>query len=82
LLLIDDLGTEYNNAYVSTQLFNCLNERHLRKKATLISTNLSLGEIRDRYSDRVFSRISSHYDLYKITGPDVRMSKKALSVRK
>ncbi len=82
LLLIDDLGTEYNNAYVTTQLFNCLNERHLRKKATLISTNLSLEDIRDRYSDRIFSRISSHYDLYKITGPDIRMSKKTLSVRK
>ena len=55
LLIIDDLGTEMTNTFVASQLFSCLNERHLRQKATIISTNLSLEELRDRYSDRVFS---------------------------
>ena len=41
LLIIDDLGTEVTNSFVSSQLFSCLNERHLRKKATLISTNIT-----------------------------------------
>ena len=63
LLIIDDLGTEMTNTFVASQLFSCLNERHLRKNSTIISTNLSLEELRDRYSDRVFSRITSHYDL-------------------
>lgn len=76
LIIIDDLGTEFTNAFVSTQLFSCLNERQLRKKSTIISSNLSLEELRDRYSDRVFSRITSNYDLCKLTGPDVRMLKK------
>lgn len=75
LLIIDDLGTEMTNTFVASQLFSCLNERHLRKNATIISTNLSLEELRDRYSDRVFSRITSHYDLCKLTGPDIRMCK-------
>jgi len=76
LVIVDDLGTEVTNQFVSSQLFSCLNERHLRKKATIISTNLSLEELRDRYSDRVFSRITSNYELCKLTGPDVRMYKK------
>ena len=82
LLLIDDLGTEYTNAYVVTQLFSCLNERHLRRKPTLISTNLSLEDLRNKYSERIFSRITSNYDMYKVTGPDIRMYRKTLLIRK
>lgn len=82
LVIIDDLGTELTNAFVSSQLFSLLNERHLRKKSTLISTNLSLEELRDRYSDRIFSRITSNYEVYKITGPDIRMYKKRMMNRK
>lgn len=76
LIIIDDLGTEVTNSFVASQLFSLLNERHLLQKATLISTNLSLEELRDRYSDRVFSRITSHYSLCKFSGPDIRMMKK------
>ena len=76
LLIIDDLGTELTNAFVSSQLFACLNNRHLRKKSTVITTNLSLGELRDRYSDRIFSRITSNYEVCKLTGRDIRMQKK------
>ena len=82
LLVIDDLGTEYTNAYVVSQLFSCINERLLRKKSTLISTNLSLEDLRNKYSERIFSRITSNYDMYKITGPDIRMYRKTMMNRK
>lgn len=76
LLIIDDLGTEITNQFVASCLFNCLTQRQLNQKATIISTNLSLEELRDRYSDRIFSRITSNFDIIKITGPDIRMYKK------
>ncbi len=76
LLIIDDLGTELPNAFVSAQLFSCINERHLNRKSTIISTNLSLGELQDRYSDRILSRISSDYTVCRLTGPDIRLRKK------
>ena len=79
LVIIDDLGTEVTNSFVTSQLFSLLNERHLRQKATIISTNLNLEEMRDRYSDRIFSRITSNYSLCKLTGPDIRMYKKRFS---
>ena len=76
LLIIDDLGTELTNNFVTSQLFSCLNERHMRKKSTIISTNLSLEELRNRYSDRIFSRITSNYKICKLSGPDIRIYKK------
>lgn len=79
LLIVDDLGTELTNTFVASQLFSCLNERGLRQKSTIVSTNLSLEELRDRYSDRIFSRITSSFSLCKLTGPDIRIYKKRLS---
>lgn len=76
LLIIDDLGTETSNSFVSSQLFALINERKLRKKSTIISTNLSLEEIRERYSDRILSRIASEYTVCKLSGPDIRLLKK------
>lgn len=73
LLIIDDLGTELTNSFVSSQLFSLLNERHVSRKATVISTNLSLEEMHDRYSDRIFSRITSQYMICKLTGRDIRL---------
>lgn len=76
LLIIDDLGTEVTNSFVASQLFACLNERMLCRKAMIISSNLSLEELRDRYSDRIFSRITSGFSLCKITGQDIRIYNK------
>ena len=46
LLIIDDLGTELANTFTISQLFSCLNERILRRKSTIISTNLALDDIK------------------------------------
>lgn len=82
LLIIDDLGTELTNQFTASQLFSLLNERGIGKKAVIISTNLSLRELQDRYSDRIFSRITSHFTVCKLTGPDIRMYQKRHQNRK
>ena len=76
LLIIDDLGTELTNSFVASQLFLCINERLIREKSTLISTNLSLERFLEMYSERVFSRISSNYTMMKLIGNDIRIQKK------
>ena len=78
LLIIDDLGTELTNSFVASQFFLCINERILRKKSTVISTNLTLGSFMDTYSERVFSRVSSNYTMIKLIGKDIRIQKKIL----
>ena len=52
LLIIDDLGTEVNNSFTSSQLFYCINDRLANSRSTIISTNLSLNMLRDNYTDR------------------------------
>ncbi len=79
MLIIDDLGTEVNNAFVSSQLFYCVNERINRKLGTIISTNLSMDMLRDAYSDRVTSRIMSNYTTIPLYGGDIRMKKRQTS---
>lgn len=76
LLIIDDLGTELTNSFVSSQFFLCINERLMRKKSTIISTNLSLDQLSEIYSERTFSRISSNYTMIKLFGNDIRIQKK------
>lgn len=75
LLIIDDLGTEVPNSFTISQLFSCLNERHLRKKDTIISTNLSLENLCNTYSERIFSRLTNNFKLLKLSGPDIRNQK-------
>lgn len=80
LLIIDDLGTELPNSFTVSQLFTCLNERILRQKPTIISTNLALEDIQSIYSERTFSRISSNYTILRLTGDDIRIQKKLLNL--
>lgn len=72
LLIIDDLGSEITNAASISRLFTCLNERFLRQKSIIISTNLSMPELRTRYSDRIFSRLYNNFVFCKMTGTDIR----------
>lgn len=73
LLIIDDLGTEMANSFSASQLYHCLNERLLRKRSTIISTNLTIREIADRYSERVSSRIIADYKPVVLGGKDLRI---------
>ncbi len=76
LLIIDDLGTEIPNSFTVSQLFLCLNERMIRRKSTIISTNLTLNQVAQLYSERTFSRLSSSYVMLKLFGDDIRIQKK------
>lgn len=79
LLIIDDLGTEFTNSFVTSQLFTCINERLLGRKSTVISTNLSLDSLADLYTERSFSRITSNYTMLKLIGDDIRIKKKLMN---
>ncbi|NLJ58399.1 MAG: ATP-binding protein [Tissierellia bacterium] len=72
LLIIDDLGTELSNSFTNAELFNIINERMITEKKTIISTNLSLEQLRDTYSDRITSRIFNNFIPLKFYGKDLR----------
>ena len=76
LLIIDDLGTENVNSFVASRLFDILNERDLRRKSTVISTNLSFEELGGRYTERNFSRIFGNYIILHPDVQDIRIRKR------
>ena len=75
VLLIDDLGTEpmLQNVTIE-QLFNLINERQLNRRHTVISTNLTMAELKERYTERIASRLmdESSWRRLVFTGSDVR----------
>lgn len=78
LLIIDDLGTEWSNSFTNAQFFTCINDRNLKKRATIISTNLSLAGLAQMYSERVVSRILSEYQILELFGEDIRIKKRLM----
>ena len=80
LLIIDDLGTELNNNFVSSQLFEIINKRELTGRSTLISTNMSMVELRGRYSERIMSRLIANYTIFNIYGDDIRYQKRKKAI--
>lgn len=82
LLIIDDLGTEYTNSFVSSMLYDILNTRMRNKKSTVISTNLNLKELTDRYSDRISTRIFAEYKVFNFYGSNIRLAKRRNAISK
>ena len=75
LLMIDDLGTEPLLKNVTVEyLFTLMNERCAARRHTVIATNLSPAKIKERYGERVASRIldASRCMPINITGGDLR----------
>lgn len=75
LVIVDDLGTELTNSFTNSHLFSFLNERQLRQKSIIFSTNLSLEELKTRYSERIFSRLTNNFTFRKLSGSDIRVCK-------
>lgn len=80
LLILDDLGTEYDKQFCVSTLYNIINSRLSMCLPTIISTNLTPAEVERRYEPRISSRIMSSYDYLKFSGSDVRRIKKANSL--
>ena len=76
VLMIDDLGSEplMQNVTVE-QLFNLLNERQNNNHATVISTNLDMASFRERYTERIASRLrdSRYCKVLNLLGKDIRI---------
>ena len=80
MLIIDDLGTELTNNFVLSELFEIINKRSILQKSTLISTNLSIKQLRDRYSERIMSRIVDDYTVFNIYGDNIRYQKRKQAI--
>lgn len=75
LLIIDDLGTEYRNQYNIACLYNIINTRILKKRPTVISTNVDFDDLSESYDQRITSRIAGEYSTLTLEGNDIRYIK-------
>ena len=78
LLLIDDLGMEPMMENVTVeQIYNLLNARMTKGLYTAITTNLTLDEVKKRYTERVSSRLLNKRvaQAARFQGKDIRMMK-------
>lgn len=78
LLIIDDLGSEFINAFRSKKLLELINSR-LLTLPTLISTNLDLAGIKTQYSERLLSRLVGSYSFVQLCNEDIRFMKRQKS---
>ena len=72
LLIIDDLGTEFVTQFTTAELYNIINSRILSSLPTIISTNLAMEQIAEKYTQRVASRIMGSTDAIYFCGKDIR----------
>lgn len=75
LLILDDLGAEFSTPFVNAAIYNIINTRIMASLPTIISTNLTLRELEERYTQRLVSRIIGSYTRLNFIGRDVRQQK-------
>ena len=72
LLILDDIGAEFESKFYCSVFYNILNNRMNAAKPTIISTNCDLNELLSRYGDRIVSRLQT-MDMLMFEGVDVRI---------
>ena len=76
-IYFDDFGTESDasNYGKKNLMKEILEKRYLNKKKTFLTTNLSLNEIKDKYGNRVFSRLQEMFNIIEFKGDDFRVNR-------
>ncbi len=72
LLIVDDLGAEMATQFTVSCIYNLINTRMNKRKPTIFSTNLTAAELRERYADRITSRLFGEYTPLLFRGTDIR----------
>ena len=76
LLILDDLGSEMTTPLVQASLYTLVNSRLAAGRRTVISSNLSMDDVRRRYSAQTASRLEGEYHVLPFFGADIRLLKK------
>ena len=76
LLVLDDLGSEFQTSFYESTLYNILNSRLNLGLPTIISSNLTHDELQKNYNDRIISRLFSVYTMLMFVGQDIRQIKR------
>ena len=76
LLILDDVGSEFQTSFTKNIIYNIINFRISHQKPTIISTNLELEVLETIYSQRLVSRLWGEYVIMNFVGRDIRQVKR------
>lgn len=78
LLILDDFGMERRTDYAQEQVFSLIDGRYLARKPLIVTTNLSLQELKhpaDMTEQRIFDRILEICVPVCFDGPSLRQGR-------
>lgn len=75
LLIVDDLGAEAINQFSVSCLYDLVNTRLVKGLPVIINTNFDAGALREKYADRITSRLFGEYAVFPFKGRDIRAQK-------
>ena len=76
LLILDDLGSELTTPFVQSALYTLINARLTADKGTVISSNLTMDQVRARYTPQIASRLEGEYRVLPFYGEVIRLLRK------
>jgi DNA replication protein DnaC len=76
LLIVDDLGSELTTQFTQSALYELVNTRLVAERNTVISSNLTMKEVSQRYTPQITSRLDGEYHVLHFFGDDIRLLKK------
>lgn len=76
LLILDDLGSEFQTNFYESTLYNIINSRINLGRPTIINSNLSVNELQNNYNERIISRLFSVFTTIMFFGNDIRQIKR------
>ena len=79
LLILDDLGSELTTQFTQSALYTLINSRLTADRRTVISSNLSMEDVRRRYAPQIASRLEGEYRVLPFFGEDIRLLRKQRS---
>ncbi len=71
LFILDDLGVESSSDRVQRQYLEIFNVRYTQNRLTVVSTNCSIRDLRNKFGDRFYSRLKC-FKLVKFPEVDFR----------
>lgn len=77
LLVLDDLGYERSEGWVTTKVDAIISERYNSVVSTIATTNLSAAALKGRYAEKLLDRLGSTCQPVTFTGASLREQKKA-----
>lgn len=78
LLILDDLGSEYDKQFYVSTIYNIINTRLNKGVPTIINTNLNHEEMLKKYEERIISRLFAIYKSLGFVGKDIRLIRRKM----